>query len=238
MTREREKQRERALRARSSRRRCGTGKQRPTSTSTWCLGSLLGGKVHVRPARSIFSNALNFCRSAIAPFVRSPWRYCPFHLPGGAPLPLAPPCNRQRPFFVTGDRQGLPLLVCAPHGSTAMLSCRTTPPLDVFHVRPAWSIFSNALNFYRSGTAARPQAGSAGPPGVRNGQYRHGERTKAAIALPLFFANGTLLRCDTARCILGAAGGANKRVHLTAPMRFMPLVIRDPARKTRPRAVD
>ena len=24
--------------------------------------------------------------------------------PGGPPLPLAPPCNRQRPFFVAGDR--------------------------------------------------------------------------------------------------------------------------------------
>jgi hypothetical protein len=28
--------------------------------------------LHVRPARSIFSNALNFCRSAIAVLVRSP----------------------------------------------------------------------------------------------------------------------------------------------------------------------
>jgi len=37
-------------------------------------------------------------------FVRSPWRYCPFLSPGGPPLPLAPPCNRQRPFSspVTG----------------------------------------------------------------------------------------------------------------------------------------
>src|SRR5258708_1100768 len=35
--------------------------------------------------------------------------------PGGPPLPLAPPCNRQRPFLVAGDRQGLPLLVRAPH---------------------------------------------------------------------------------------------------------------------------
>src|SRR4029453_14671297 len=35
--------------------------------------------------------------------------------------------------------------------------------------------------------------------------------------LPLFFANGALPRRDTARRILGAAGGANKRVHLTAP---------------------
>ena len=35
---------------------------------------------------------------------------CPFRLPGGPPLPLAPPCNRQRPGFVAGDRQGFPLL--------------------------------------------------------------------------------------------------------------------------------
>src|SRR2546426_11392442 len=75
--------------------------------------------VHVRPARSIFSNALNFCRSAIAALVRSPCRYCPFRSPGGAPLPLAPPCNRQRPFFVAGDRQGLPLLVRALPPATA-----------------------------------------------------------------------------------------------------------------------
>jgi hypothetical protein len=47
-------------------------------------------RVQRRPARSIFSNALNFCRSAIAALVRSPWRYCPFRAPGGAPLPLAP----------------------------------------------------------------------------------------------------------------------------------------------------
>ena len=33
----------------------------PVGTSTWCLGFVFGGKVHVRPARSIFSNALNFC---------------------------------------------------------------------------------------------------------------------------------------------------------------------------------
>src|SRR6516225_4425013 len=84
--------------------RGGTGKQRPISTSTWCLRSVRGGKVHVTPARSNFSNALNLCRSAIAALVRSPWRYCPLRLPGGAPLPLAPPCNRQRPFFIAGDR--------------------------------------------------------------------------------------------------------------------------------------
>jgi hypothetical protein len=29
-------------------------------------------RIHVRPARSNFSNALNFCRSAIAALVRSP----------------------------------------------------------------------------------------------------------------------------------------------------------------------
>ena len=72
-------------------------------------------RIHARPARRIFSNALNFCRSAIAVLVRSPCRYCPFRSPGGPPLPLAPPCNRQRPFFVAGDRQGFPLLVRAPH---------------------------------------------------------------------------------------------------------------------------
>ena len=44
----------------------------PVGTSTWCLGFVFGGKVHVRPARSIFSKALNFCRSAIAALVRSP----------------------------------------------------------------------------------------------------------------------------------------------------------------------
>jgi len=54
--------------------------------------ALLDLSVHVRPARSIFSNALNFCCSAIAVLVRSPCRYCPFRLPGGPPLPLAPPC--------------------------------------------------------------------------------------------------------------------------------------------------
>jgi hypothetical protein len=67
------------------------------------------------PARSIFSNALNFRRSAIAPLVHSPCRYWPLRSPGGPPLPAAPPCNRHRPFLVAGHRQGLPLLVRAPH---------------------------------------------------------------------------------------------------------------------------
>ena len=40
---------------------------------------------------------------------------CPFRSPGGPALPLAPPCNRQRPFFVAVDRHGFPLLVRAPH---------------------------------------------------------------------------------------------------------------------------
>jgi hypothetical protein len=43
-----------------------------TGTSIWCLRFVLGGKVHVRPARSIFSSALNFRCSAIAALVRSP----------------------------------------------------------------------------------------------------------------------------------------------------------------------
>ena len=29
-------------------------------------------RIHLKPGRSIFSNALNFCRSAIASLVRSP----------------------------------------------------------------------------------------------------------------------------------------------------------------------
>src|ERR1700724_3696053 len=39
-----------------------------------------------QPARSIFSTALNFRRSAIAALVRSPWRCCPFRSPRGPPL--------------------------------------------------------------------------------------------------------------------------------------------------------
>jgi hypothetical protein len=46
---------------------------------------------------------------AIAAFVLSMW-YCPFRQAGGPPLPLVPPCNRQRPFFVAGDRQDFRLL--------------------------------------------------------------------------------------------------------------------------------
>ena len=52
--------------------------------------------VHVRPARSIFSNALNLCRSAIASFVRSPWRYCPTRLlcrPAKGHAAAAPPSS-------------------------------------------------------------------------------------------------------------------------------------------------
>jgi hypothetical protein len=56
-------------------RRYFSADDRPKLTlREWCLnlGYVLGGKVHVRPARSIFSNALNFCRSAIAALVRWP----------------------------------------------------------------------------------------------------------------------------------------------------------------------
>jgi hypothetical protein len=45
-----------------------------------------------------FEDALNFCCPAIAAVVRS-----------GPPLPPAPPCNRQRLFFVAGDRQNFGL---------------------------------------------------------------------------------------------------------------------------------
>ena len=37
-----------------------------------------------------------------------------FVLPTGAPGD-APPCIRQRPFVIAGDRHGIPLLVLAPH---------------------------------------------------------------------------------------------------------------------------
>jgi hypothetical protein len=41
----------------------------PVGTSTWCLGFVFGGKVHVSPARSIFSNALNLllCNRGLGP---------------------------------------------------------------------------------------------------------------------------------------------------------------------------
>jgi hypothetical protein len=41
-------------------------------------GAAQATRGYVRPARSLFSNALNFCRSAVVALVRSPCRYCPF----------------------------------------------------------------------------------------------------------------------------------------------------------------
>ena|SRR5207244_2633314 len=74
-------------------------------------------RVHVRPARSIFSKALNFCR---------------LRFPGGPPLPFAPPCNRQRPFDVAGDPAGFPLLVPVPPPGRlklrGLLFMRAAPP--------------------------------------------------------------------------------------------------------------
>jgi hypothetical protein len=72
------------------------------------LGSREGRRhIHVRPARSIFSNALNLCRSAcgLGPLAVT---ILPVPLAGraAATATVAPPCNRQRPFFVAGDRQG------------------------------------------------------------------------------------------------------------------------------------
>src|SRR6516165_11834210 len=49
----------------------------------------------------------------LRPWCVSPWRYCPFRLPGG----LAPPCNRQRPFFVA-----MPRAKCDSDDSRAMWS--------------------------------------------------------------------------------------------------------------------
>src|SRR5215831_19171413 len=62
-------------------RMVGQSSPSANGASTWCLGFAFGGKVHVRPARSILSNALNFCCSAIAALVRSPCRYCPLRWP-------------------------------------------------------------------------------------------------------------------------------------------------------------
>ena len=47
------------------------------------------------------------------------------------------------------------------------------------------------------GPCAASKSGSGGPPGKRNGQYRHGERTKAAIAeRPKFSALLKMLRAE------------------------------------------
>ena len=75
-----------------------TGTERLRRSIQRLIRKLLGGKVYVRPAQSIFNNAPNFCRSAIAVAI--------LPMPGGPPLPLAPPCNRQRLLPVTaGERQ-------------------------------------------------------------------------------------------------------------------------------------
>src|ERR1700681_3716860 len=68
-------------------------------------GERRDGFTHISQARRTFSSVLNFCRSAIAALVRSSRRYCPFRSPGGPPLPLAPPCNRQR-FFLSRGQYG------------------------------------------------------------------------------------------------------------------------------------
>src|SRR5262245_32327979 len=54
-----------------------------------------------------------------------------------------------------------------------------TPPLG--YRRAAFLSFSQRRKRGAVDCTAA-QAGSGGPPGERNGQYRHGERTKAAIA--------------------------------------------------------
>jgi hypothetical protein len=105
---------------------------------TRSVGLARAAPVHVRPARSIFSSALNFRRSAIAALVSSPWGYCPFRSPGGPPLPLASPCNRQRPFFVAGDRHGFPLLVRAPHLAILGISSSRHTEICRFVKRDSW----------------------------------------------------------------------------------------------------
>jgi hypothetical protein len=88
------------------------------------------GRIHISPARSIFSKALNFCRSAIAALVRSPLRYCPFRSPGGPPLPLAPPCNR------------LPVRACCPplmRYPDTRPQCRLSEMLGTVSAKPGGS---------------------------------------------------------------------------------------------------
>jgi hypothetical protein len=48
------------------------GKRKREASGGLPLNDAWDLRIHVRPARSNFSNALNFCRSAIAPLVRSP----------------------------------------------------------------------------------------------------------------------------------------------------------------------
>jgi hypothetical protein len=46
-------------------------------------------------------------------------------------VPLAPPCNRQRPFFVADDRQGFPFLVRAPRCNGAKSAESVRPSRSV-----------------------------------------------------------------------------------------------------------
>jgi hypothetical protein len=64
----------------------------------------------ISPARSIFSNALNFCRRN-APLVRSPWRYCPRNAGGPrlAPRHATSPhigISRSRASFLNNELRG------------------------------------------------------------------------------------------------------------------------------------
>src|SRR5262245_55634500 len=69
-----------------------------------------------------------------------------------------------------------------------------TPPLG--YRRAAFLSFSQRRKRGAVDCTAA-QAGSGGPPGERNGQYRHGERTKAAIAEQQKFS--ALLKMNTSK---------------------------------------
>jgi hypothetical protein len=70
----------------------------------------------------------------------------PLRSPGGAPLPLAPRCNRQRPFFVAGRR-------CAARRGPAQPRCATAVS---FNRRPTRTLRTSRQSAERGPTAESP----------------------------------------------------------------------------------
>jgi hypothetical protein len=81
--------------------------------------------LHIKPSRTIFSSVLNLRRSAIAALVRSPWRYCPFRLPGG---PAATAC--------AAVQATAPLLTNAGHNPPYHLRAQGAEPITAPKGRP------------------------------------------------------------------------------------------------------
>src|SRR5262245_43857819 len=77
-------------------------------------------RIHLRPARSIFSNALNFAPQSPLSSSRHDG-IAHSACQEGRRYPLRRRCNRQRPFFVAGDRQSFPLLVTEYRASKVAL---------------------------------------------------------------------------------------------------------------------